>query len=100
MDDGKPRDIAIRQGELFLLPAGVPHSPQRGAGTIGLVVEVPKFARGTHHLRWYCRQCNSVVHDAAFEPVDLGKQIKAMIEEFKGSTALRTCKKCSAVFAV
>jgi 3-hydroxyanthranilate 3,4-dioxygenase len=100
MDDGKPRDVPIRQGELFLLPAGVPHSPQRPEGTVGLVVEVPKFARGTHHLRWYCRQCGNVLHDAGFEPVDLGKQIKAMIEEFKSSPALRTCKKCGAVFAL
>jgi 3-hydroxyanthranilate 3,4-dioxygenase len=100
MEDGKPRDVPIRQGELFLLPAGVPHSPQRPAGTVGLVVEVPKFARGTHHLRWYCPSCGNVLHDAAFEPADLGKQIKAMIEEFKGSPGLRTCKKCGAVFAV
>ena len=100
IDDGKPRDVPIRQGELFLLPAGVPHSPQRAAGTVGLVVEVPKFARGTHHLRWYCRNCNNVLHDAAFEPVDLGKQIKAMLEEFKSRSELHTCKKCGAVFAV
>jgi 3-hydroxyanthranilate 3,4-dioxygenase len=100
IEDGKPRDVPIRQGELFLLPAGVPHSPQRPAGTVGLVVEVPKFAKGTHHLRWYCRQCGHVLHDAAFEPKDLGRQIKAMIEEFKGSTERRTCKECGAVFAV
>ena len=39
IEDGKPRDIPIRQGEMFLLPAGVPHSPQRPADTVGLVVE-------------------------------------------------------------
>ncbi len=100
MEDGKPRDVPVRQGELFLLPAGVPHSPQRPAGTVGLVVEVPKFATGTHHLRWYCRNCNAVLHDASFEPVDLGKQIKEMIAEFNGSSELRTCKKCGAVFPV
>jgi 3-hydroxyanthranilate 3,4-dioxygenase len=100
MDDGKPRDVPIRQGELFLLPAGVPHSPQRPAGTVGLVVEVPKFARGTHHLRWYCRSCNNALHDAAFEPVDIGKQIRAMLEEFKSRSDVHTCTKCGAVFAV
>jgi 3-hydroxyanthranilate 3,4-dioxygenase len=95
--DGKPQEVPIRQGELFLLPAGVPHSPQRPAGTVGLVVEVPHFARGTHHLRWYCKKCNNLLHDAAFEPKDLGKQIKAMIEEFNADLALRTCKKCGTV---
>src|SRR5215510_3387366 len=29
LDDGQPRDVPIRQGELFLLPSRVPHSPQR-----------------------------------------------------------------------
>ena len=48
----------------------------------------------------YCRNCGNVLHDAAFEPVDLGKQIKAMIAEFNGSEQLRTCKKCGEVFGV
>ena len=92
--------MPIRQGELFLLPAGVPHSPQRPAGTVGLVVEAPKFAKGTHHLRWYCRACDNLLHDAPFEPVDLGQQLKAMIGAFNASQELRTCKQCGAVFAI
>src|SRR5439155_18036645 len=39
MDEGKPRDIPIREGEIFLLPPRVPHSPQRGANTVGMVIE-------------------------------------------------------------
>jgi 3-hydroxyanthranilate 3,4-dioxygenase len=100
MEEGQPRDVPIRQGELFLLPAGVPHSPQRGPGTVGLVVEVPKFAKGEQHLRWYCRKCNAVLHDIAFQPVDLGKQIKAMLEEFKSRPELHKCKQCGAAFGV
>ena len=30
--------------------------------------------------------------------VDLGKQLKPLIEEFHGSEALRTCKECRSVF--
>lgn len=100
IEDGRPRDVPIRQGELFLLPAGVPHSPQRPAGTVGLVVEGPKFARGKHYLRWYCHRCANVLNDKAFEPADVGKQIKAMIEEFNASPSMRTCQKCAAVFTV
>jgi 3-hydroxyanthranilate 3,4-dioxygenase len=100
MQEGRPQDVPIRQGELFLLPAGVPHSPQRPANTIGLVVEVPRFARGLHHLRWYCRNCNAVLHDTAFEYKDFGQQIKAAIAEFNANAALRTCKQCGTVFAV
>src|SRR5262245_63849913 len=39
IEDGRPRDIPIRQGEMFVLPANVPHSPRRPAGTVGLVIE-------------------------------------------------------------
>lgn len=97
LDDGQLRDIPIRQGELFLLPAGVPHSPQRPANTVGLVVEQPRAHKEDHHLRWFCASCRSVLHDVAFQPVDLGKQIKAALAEFAARPELRTCKACGAV---
>src|SRR5439155_22824997 len=100
VEDGKPRDIPLKEGDIFLLPAGVPHSPQRPANTVGLVVEHPKCSAEEHHLRWYCRGCGAVVHDFAFRPADLGAQIKAMLADFNGNAALRTCKSCGQVFAV
>ena len=39
IEDGKPKDININEGEIFLLPSKVPHSPQRFENTVGLVVE-------------------------------------------------------------
>src|SRR5436190_14960469 len=74
IEDGTPRDIPIRQGEIFLLPANVPHSPQRPSNTVGLVVEQARPAGADDHLRWYCRGCGAVVHDEAFHLQDLGKQ--------------------------
>jgi 3-hydroxyanthranilate 3,4-dioxygenase len=100
MEDGQPRDIPIRQGEMFLLPAKMPHSPQRPAGTVGLVVEQPRASAETHHLRWYCRGCGGVLHDVEFVPVDIGKQIKEALEQFGSSNDLRTCKQCKAVYEV
>lgn len=94
MENGQPRDVPIRQGELFLLPALVPHSPQRPANTIGLVVEVPKFAKGTNYLRWYCPACNNMLHDIPFEPVDIGRQIKEMLAAFAGNPEVHKCKNC------
>ena len=38
-ETGKPEDIIIREGDIYLLPANVPHNPKRPAGTIGLAVE-------------------------------------------------------------
>ncbi|HZT78718.1 MAG TPA: 3-hydroxyanthranilate 3,4-dioxygenase [Gemmataceae bacterium] len=101
MDDGTPRDIPIRQGEIFLLPAKVPHSPRRPANTVGLVVEQPRASAEEHHLRWYCPKCQAVVHDVTFRPEgDIGQQIKAALDQFRADEALRACKACGAVHPV
>src|SRR5947209_13955862 len=84
-EDGRPRDLAIRQGDLFVLPAGVPHSPQRPAGTVGLVIEHVRAADQNDHLRWYCPGCGAVLHDAELHVVDLGKQLKPVLEQFHAS---------------
>lgn len=89
IDDGKPRDVPIRQGEIFLLPPRVPHSPQRGPGTVGLVVEYPRAKDEDHHLQWYCKGCGTLVNDFTFRPQDLGKQIKEMLGRFAADEKLR-----------
>ena len=44
IQDGRPIDVPIREGEVLLLPPVVPHSPQRRADTVGLVVERQRHA--------------------------------------------------------
>jgi 3-hydroxyanthranilate 3,4-dioxygenase len=99
-EDGTPRDIAIREGEMFLLPAGVPHSPQRFPNTVGMVVERARRSEERDHLRWYCERCGAVLHDESFHCTDLGTQLKPIIERFHADAALRTCRKCGAVMDV
>lgn len=98
-EDGKVRDIAIKQGDIFLLPAGIPHSPQRPANTVGLVVEHKRASVANDHMRWYCRQCGAVLYDAEFHLEDLGKQLKPIIDHYRGNETLRTCKACGTVDA-
>jgi 3-hydroxyanthranilate 3,4-dioxygenase len=100
VEDGKPREIPIRQGELFVLPPGIPHSPQRPANTVGLVIEHARPEEGDDHLRWYCKKCGAVVHDSQFHLTDLGKQLKPLIEGFNQSEQLRTCGVCGTVYEV
>lgn len=97
MDDGKPRDIPIREGEMFLLPAKVPHSPQRPENSVGMVIERVRKEGELDHLRWYCESCGEILHDASFQLVDLGSQLKPVIENFYADESLRTCKHCNAV---
>jgi 3-hydroxyanthranilate 3,4-dioxygenase len=97
IEDGRPRDIPIREGEIFLLPALVPHSPQRPANTVGLVLERRRRPGEMDHFRWYCPSCHGVVHDAAFAVEDLGTQVKQVIETFNADRSLRTCRACGTV---
>ena len=97
MEHGKARDIEIKEGEIFLLPPRIPHSPQRPENTVGMVVERQRKKGELDHLRWYCEQCGEVLHDASFQLVDLGSQLKPIIEAFYADTAARTCKSCDAV---
>ena len=69
-EPGNVREVAIRTGELWLAPAGVPHSPQRPVGTTGLVIERPREPGTTESFRWYCERCGTVVDDIVMERVD------------------------------
>ncbi len=97
IEDGKPRDIRVREGDIFLLPAGVPHSPQRPAGTVGMVVERMREPKEIDHMRWFCESCGELLHDAQFHCKDLGTQLKPIIERFFADEAARTCRKCGTV---
>lgn len=91
------RDVTIREGEIFLLPARVPHSPQRPEGTVGLVIERKRHPGEVDHLQWFCDGCGELLHDATLELVDLGRQLKPIIENYYADEALRTCKACGVV---
>lgn len=100
MRDGKPHDVHVREGEIFLLPPHIPHSPQRPAGTVGLVIERKRTADELDHLRWYCEGCGEILYDSKFHCTNLGTQLKPVIEEFNSREDLRTCKSCGVVMQV
>jgi len=93
-DTGRPHDLPIREGEIYLLPANVPHSPQRPAGTVGLVVEQRRPDGPQDELRWYCAGCHAIVHQARFALVNIATDLREIMERFWGDDALRTCDAC------
>ena len=97
IENGQVKDIAIKEGEMFLLPAGMPHSPQRPANTVGLVIERRRADEERDHLRWFCEKCGEMLYDAGFQLVDLGKQLKPLMEAFWADEKKRTCQKCGTV---
>jgi 3-hydroxyanthranilate 3,4-dioxygenase len=97
-ENGKPVDIPLKAGDMFLLPPKVPHSPVRSAGSIGLVIERVRAGKGfTDGLLWFCEKCNDPLHEAYFELHDIEKDFLPRYKEFYGSEELRTCKSCGHV---
>lgn len=96
-EDGVVRDITIKEGEVFLLPPLVPHSPQRRAGTVGLVIEGARQEGQLDGVRWYCEQCHNVLYEEFFVLHDIVEQLREVVERFYGNDALHTCSQCGTV---
>lgn len=96
-EKGQPEDIKIREGEMFLLPPQIPHSPQRPAGSIGLVIERHRREQEEDKLMWFCENCNHKLHEASFEMTDIVKQLPVVINAFMEDESLRTCDECGTV---
>ena len=94
IEDGKPVDVPIREGEIFLLPPGVPHSPQRPAGTVGLVVERRRLAHEQDGFVWFCQTCGQKLHEEFFHLENLVTQLPPLFDRFYGSAEASTCRKC------
>jgi 3-hydroxyanthranilate 3,4-dioxygenase len=96
--DGKCVEVPIQAGEMFLLPARVPHSPGRSEGSIGLVIE--RVRKGTNMkdgLLWFCEKCNNQLHETYFPSDNIETDFLAKFKEYYGSEDLRTCKQCGHV---
>jgi len=91
-------DVPIRQGDIFLLPPHVRHSPQRPQeGSIGLVIE-PKRPKGAKDaIEWYCFDCGTLVHRAELLLQSIVRDLPPVYESFYASTEDRTCPNCGSV---
>ena len=97
MESGKSKNIHIREGEIFLLPPKVPHSPQRFNNTVGLVIERKRNKNELDGFQWYCDTCDNLLHEEYFHLIDIVKQLPPIFENFWKKIELRTCKNCGSV---
>ncbi len=97
MEKNKPKDIKIKEGEIFLLPSMVPHSPQRFVDTVGLVVERKRNKDELDGFQWYCENCNYLLYEKFFILTDIVKQLPLIFDTFWNSRELRQCKKCNEI---
>ena len=98
--DGKRRPCRLREGDVMLCPAMTPHSPQRGAGTVGLVVERKRRPDEPDGFAWFCERCNTKIYEAWLNVSDIEGQLKTLMETFYADEQRRTCQACGAVLPV
>ena len=98
LDDGKPRDIPINEGDIFLLPPHVRHSPQRPVpGSVGLVIERQRPQGTIDAFEWYCPSCNGLVYRVEVQLRSIVEDLPPLFEQFYSSPEKRTCKNCGTV---
>jgi 3-hydroxyanthranilate 3,4-dioxygenase len=96
-DDGAIKDIEIKEGEMFLLPPGIPHSPQRGPNTVGLVIEKVRGDVKDDAFLWLCENCSEKLFEQYIGVTDIVKQLPPVMNAFYSDVEKRTCKKCGHV---
>jgi 3-hydroxyanthranilate 3,4-dioxygenase len=90
-----PVDVQIREGDVFLLPPHVRHSPQRPEpGSVGLVVEFARPSGDIDAFEWYCTDCHHRVHRAELQLQSIVTDLPPVFEAFYGGD--RTCPNCGA----
>jgi len=92
IEDGKPKDIHIKEGEIFLLPPKVPHSPQRGANTVGIVIEYPRPTGVKDKLIWYSDDNGDVEYEEEFTLDNIETDMPAIFDRYKSYKEKQTSK--------
>ena len=95
VEDGRQRDLPIREGEILLLPGHVRHSPQRPAGSVGLVVEKMRPTDVLDGFEWYCPACTGLVHRVEVNVKSIVADLPPLFDAFFASK--RECPKCGHV---
>ncbi|MEV0626113.1 3-hydroxyanthranilate 3,4-dioxygenase [Nonomuraea wenchangensis] len=96
-EDG-PETVHVREGQMWLLPGGMPHSPQRPEeGSVGLVIERIRPEGTLERFQWYCAECGGLVHDVELQVRDIVKDLPPVFEAFYADEKARTCGRCGAL---
>ena len=97
LQSGRFVDVPIREGEVFLLPAEVPHSPQRPPDSIGLVVERRRGPGELDGFSWYCENCGHQLYLERIAVHNIETQLPEIFSRFFASLEHRTCASCGSV---
>lgn len=94
--DGAIQDLRITEGDIYLLPPNTPHSPQREANSVGLVIERKRREGEIDGLQWYCEKCAEKLYEEFFALTNIETQFPAVFERYYNSEHTK-CKSCGFV---
>jgi len=97
INNGVVEDVHIREGEIYYLPPNIPHSPQRGANTVGLVIEQKREDGMEDGLAWFCENCHNELYSEPFVLDNIETDMPKIFDKFYSNQALKTCDKCNTV---
>ena len=97
MDNHNRVDITIKEGEIFILPKNIPHSPQRFQNTVGLVIEYKREEGTLDGFQWYCDRCDNLLHEVTLDLEDIVTQLPPLFDSYWNDIQARTCTKCGSI---
>ena len=98
MMDGKRERVDLREGDIFLLPPHVRHSPQRPEeGSVCLVIERQRPHGVLDGFEWYCPICDGLVHRVEVQLRSIVDDLPPLFETFYASEESRRCPHCGTV---
>tara|TARA_B100001113_G_C20674528_1_gene433644 strand:- start:10 stop:540 length:531 start_codon:yes stop_codon:yes gene_type:complete len=89
--NGKMVEVSIKEGEMFLLPPKIPHSPIRPEGSVGLVIERKRKKEDKDGLMWFSDKENALLYEEYFHLTNIEKDFLPVFKRFYQSEKLRTC---------
>ncbi len=95
IEDGRMRDVPIREGDVLLLPPHVRHSPQRPEpGSYGLVIERVRPEGAKDAFEWYCDECGGLIHRREVQLQSIVDDLPPVFRDYYADAALRVCPSC------
>lgn len=96
IQDNKFVDVPIKAGEIYMLKAGTPHSPQRFKDSVGLVIEKTRSEEEKDTLSWYCKKCCHKLYEESFHLKNIETDFGAVFDRYYGSEHTK-CPECDTV---
>ena len=98
--DGEMVSYEIKEGEMFLLPPTIPHSPVRPENSIGLVIERKRSDKHKDGLMWFSDTANELLYEEYFHLTNVEKDFLPVFKMFYSDEKLRTCPKTGEIMEV